>query len=49
VFNGTRIFNIPLALISLGSASCGLILIVCSLILYLLNRLKTGILSRLTG
>jgi len=40
LFNVTRIFNIPLALISLGSASCGLILIVSSLILYVLNRLK---------
>lgn len=42
LFNATRIFNIPLALISLGSTSCGLILIVSSLILYVLNRLKTG-------
>lgn len=42
IFNATRIFNIPMALISLGSTTSGLVLIVASLILYVLNRLKAG-------
>lgn len=39
-FNSTRFFSIPLALVSFGSTTCGLVLIVSSLILYALHRLK---------
>lgn len=40
VFNSTRIFNIPIALISFGATISGLVLTVASLILYVLCRLR---------
>ena len=39
IFNTTRYFSIPIALITLGTIFIGLILVIASLILYALNRI----------
>ncbi|MBS7612402.1 glycosyltransferase family 2 protein [Candidatus Bathyarchaeota archaeon] len=38
LFNASRYFSIPVALITLGAASSGIVLIIAALILYALNR-----------
>jgi glycosyltransferase involved in cell wall biosynthesis len=44
VFNETRYFSIPLALITLGLAGIGVLLVLASLILYVLKRIRDTLL-----
>ena len=41
LFNSSRYFSVPMALIAFGGTTCGLVLLVSSLILWALNRLTT--------
>jgi hypothetical protein len=46
-FNATRIFSIPLALIAMGTFFTGTLLLISSLILYAITRLKSEPLKRI--